>query len=141
EVGLQGRVVLDDPVMDQDDAGPVIAVGVGVVLGDAAVGCPAGVGQAQRPLEAPGLLELLLQHADAPDGAADVDLAVEDRDPGRVVAPVLQALEALDQEGPGLLVPDVGDDPAHWPAPPGPTNAGRTHPEPGRGRWIVLRRP
>jgi hypothetical protein len=37
----------------------------------------------------------------------------QDRDPGRVVSPVLQPGQALDQDGRGVLVADVADDSAH----------------------------
>src|SRR4029077_3890793 len=42
----QAGVVLDDPVEDDVDAAGAVVVGVGVLLGDAAVGSPAGVGDA-----------------------------------------------------------------------------------------------
>ena len=38
---------------------------------------------------------------------------VDQRDPGRVVAAVLEALEALDEDGPGLARSRVADDAAH----------------------------
>jgi hypothetical protein len=55
----------------------------------------------------------LLQLAERSDRADVVEpAALEERDAGRVVAPVLQALEPLEKERLALTRPDVSDDPA-----------------------------
>ena len=80
------------------------------------MGGPARVGHADvaggewRPVA-----DLGFEGADAADGAADVHLAlaVDDRDPRRVIPPVFQTLEAFDQKWLRNLAPDVRDNPAH----------------------------
>ena len=124
EPGPQGGVVLDDAVVDERDAGAVVAVRVRIGLGDASVGRPAGVGQPQRARETPDRLQPLLKVADPPDRAADVQLPVENGHPGRVVPAVLEPLEPLDQQRLSGLGADVGDDSAHGWAPPGRPGAG-----------------
>ena len=47
ELGLEGEVVLDDAVMHHDERAGAVAMGVGVLLGGAAVGGPAGVADAE----------------------------------------------------------------------------------------------
>ena len=44
--GLSGEVVFDDAVVDDDEGAGAVAVRVGVLLGGAAVGGPAGVADA-----------------------------------------------------------------------------------------------
>jgi hypothetical protein len=116
-------VVLDDPVQD-DRQLRVLAAGqrVRVRLADAAVSRPARVpeavarGGAVRPR---GGLEVL-QVADGADVVEPVRLA--ERDPGRVVAAVLETLEPVEEQLLALPRPDVSDDPAHprllFPNPP-----------------------
>ena len=67
----------------------------------AACGRPVG----ERRLEVAELAGPLLDE--------QVAVVVDERDAGRVVAAVLEAREALDQDGPGLTRSDVADDPAH----------------------------
>jgi hypothetical protein len=73
------------------------------------------VGQPDRSRKAPGGLEFVFKIDDTPNGAADVHAAIHDRDTRRVVPPILQALQPLDQNLLGGLAPDVGDDTAHKP--------------------------
>ena len=93
----------------------VVAVGVRVHLGHAAVRRPARVRDADGAVEATAGLDQFLEHAHAADALGDLDLAVSLRDgeAGGVVAAVLQALQALEQQRGGRLLPDVGDDSAH----------------------------
>ena len=51
ELGLEGEVVFDDAVVDDDEGAGAVAVGVGVLLGGAAVGGPAGVADAEGALD------------------------------------------------------------------------------------------
>ena len=120
KVLFEGGVVLDNAVVDQGDAAGAVGVGVGVEAGGGAVGGPAGVGHAdararQFVAVVVAALDLGLQDADAPDGAADVQLVVgvDHGQPGRVVAAVFQPFEPLDQHGLGDFASDVGDDPTH----------------------------
>lgn len=118
EPGAQVGGVVEDAVVDDGDLGVGVQVGVGVLVVGGAVGGPAGVRDADAALEAgrdPGL-----QVADAPlgldrlqPGRLGARLAV-DGDSGRVVTPVLQALEALQQQRRHVVATaDVSHDSAH----------------------------
>ena len=108
---LQLEVVLDDAVVHHRHA--VIGVRVRVLVGGPAVRRPAGVADAQRAggrLGADARLEVL----QLPGRAHHVQrAAVHHRQPGRVVAAVLQLLQPRDQDGRRLLLTDVADDAAH----------------------------
>ena len=122
-------VVLDDPVQDDRQLGAVTACQrVRVRLGDAAVRGPAGVPEPVRrgrPVRASGFLQVL----EISDGADVLQPAfLAQRDPGRVVAAVLETLQALEQEGLALTRPDVSDDSAHS-NPPFPNPKRKNTPE------------
>ena len=101
EVGLECGVVLDGAVVDDGDAVGVVLLGVGVCLVDFAVGCPAGVCDADGAVEPGDVCEFVFEDGDAADGADAFQPAVEDGDTGGVVAPVLHAFEPFDEEGLG----------------------------------------
>ena len=111
---LDLAVVLDDPVQDDREL-PLLAAGkrVRILFADAAVRCPARVPDPRRGLGAVPLRGLLqvLEIADRADVVEAVIL--EQRKAGRVVAPVFEALEALDQKRLARSRPDVSDDSAH----------------------------
>ncbi len=121
----QVRVVFDDPVEDDVDLAGAVSVRVGVLLGNAAVGRPASVAEADRRgrrsdrdaaaiLAVDGHAELGAQVREVADRAHRVDLTVrEQRDARRVVAPVLELLQPLDKQITAGTVPDVADDSAH----------------------------
>ena len=90
----RGRVVDDAVVHDADP--PVLAgLRVGILLGGRAVGGPAGVPDADLAGQPPG--QRSLEVTDAADPAENLGApAAQDRDPGRVVSPVLQPGQALD---------------------------------------------
>ena len=114
----QLHVVLDDPVEDDREAGGVAAdERVRVALGDAAVRRPARVAEA--------VMRVRAVRAGRGDEARRgcrrrerIELAVlAQRDPGGVVAPVLEALQAVEEKRLRLTRSDVSDDPAHAAAP------------------------
>src|SRR6185503_5899508 len=114
ESGSQLTVVLDDPVEDdRERLGALCGQWVRVLLGDPAVGRPACVakpGRRGRRRLARTLAEVL----ERADGARVPQAgALEQRDPGRVVAAVLEALEAVQEQRLALTRPDVSDDSAH----------------------------
>src|SRR5262249_39838219 len=124
QVAAELGVVLDDPVEDDVDLVLTVAMGMGVLLGRPAVGGPArvteadgrrGRGDGDRPAPVRGVL----LHGDAQvreiaDSAHAVDLAVRDhRNAGRVIASVLELLQAGDQQVPARSVTDVSDNAAH----------------------------
>ncbi len=117
---LERDVVLDDPVDDDVDAVGAVGVRVRVLLGDAAVGGPAGVPDAGRgrPLgdrDSAGVAgELLAQRREVADRPHGVDPLVGDhRDAGGVIAPVFEPREPGQQEVARRTSPDVPNDAAH----------------------------
>ena len=114
EPSTQLAVVLDDPVEDDGELLDLLRCeGVGILLRHAAVGGPARVaepGRRRRRCRAGTLPQVL----EVPDRARVGEaVRLEQRDPGGVIAPVLEALEAVQQEGLAFTRPDVSDDPAH----------------------------
>ena len=114
EALLELAVVLDDPVED-DRKAVGIAAGqrVRVLLGDPAVRRPARVSEAcgRARMVRSGAVSQVPEVADRAHVVEPVLL--EERKPGRVVAAVLQALEALEKNRFALTRADVPDDPAH----------------------------
>ena len=107
-------IVLDDPVQDDRDLLRVAArQRMCVLFRDAAVRRPARVAEAvvrQRAVLAGGLFQVL-EVADRADVVESAGLT--QRDPGRVVASVLEALEALEEQRLRRTGTDVPDDPTH----------------------------
>src|SRR2546422_361039 len=113
EAVLDLEVVLEDPVVDDDEVAAAVGVGVGVLVRGPAVGRPARVAHPERPPHPP-LAEDPLERLEAPGGAADVERpVVEHRHAGGVAAAVLAPLEPLDDDRHRVLVAHVTDDPAH----------------------------
>ena len=110
--GLQLRAelgeVLDDAVVHDGD--PARGVGVGVALGRRAVGGPAGVADAGRARERMcGQLGLQI-HQLARRAPTVQPPVVQHRDSGRVVAPVLESTQAIDEAtGDGRAPHDTDD--------------------------------
>jgi len=124
QVPAQLRVVLDDPVEDDVDLVPAVPVGVGVLLGDPAVGRPARVakpggglplGDRDRAGRVRGLsLDRLPQVGQVADGAHAVDAVIRDhRNAGRVIASVFELLQPGNQQIPARSVTYISDDAAH----------------------------
>src|SRR5215207_2501711 len=96
---------------------------MGVRLGDAPVGGPAGMPDAGRGLRHGGdhvacrldlLLDRVLEELQVADGADRVDLALsEQRQTSGVVTAVLQALQALQKKLPTRALAYVSNDSAH----------------------------
>ena len=110
---LQLEVVLDDPVVHENDAAALVAMRVSVLLGGTAVRGPARVTDAvragQRPLAKHGLeigqLARAASHVDA--------VRADDGDAGRVVAAILEPAEPIEHHRDDFLMTDVSDDAAH----------------------------
>jgi hypothetical protein len=112
EFGPQLVVVLDDAVVDDRHLARAVGVRVGVRVAGRAVGAPAGVADADRPVEA--AVHGLLQVVEFALALADREVAVRERDPRRVVAPVFEAFEAREEHVEGIaVVSGVPDDAAH----------------------------
>jgi hypothetical protein len=106
-------VVFDHAVVDQGQLAIARHVGVGVGVSDAAMGGPAGVADATGADQGkPG--RLLDQRFDAPGLLGNGEGAiVEQGEPGRIVAPVLQALQTVDDDRGRLMTADVANDSTH----------------------------
>ncbi|GAA3311999.1 hypothetical protein GCM10020219_020890 [Nonomuraea dietziae] len=111
ELGAQLVGVLDDAVVHDGDALVGRQVRVGVLVARHAVGGPAGVPDAERPLELGGYG--LGQVSHAAFDLAQLEASVGHHHPSRVVASVLQTLESLQQDRGRVLGADIGDDSAH----------------------------
>ena len=111
---LQLAEVLHDPVQDDGDAAGLAArQRVRVLLRDAAVRGPARVAEAGGG-DGAVPARRLLQEAEVADRADVVEARVlAKHDPGRVVAAVLEALEAVQEERLAGPRPHVSDDSAH----------------------------
>ena len=111
----QLAVVLDDAVEHDRELLRILdREGMRVLLGDAAVGRPARVteaGRGGRGAVAGGELQVL-EVADGP--CVREPVLLEEGDAGRVIAAVLEALEAVEEQVLALTRSYVSDDPAHW---------------------------
>ena len=106
--------VLDDPVVDDRDRAGAVPVRMGVEVVRPAVGRPASVGQADRGVRGPvGDRRLEIDQLAGPLLDEQVAGVVDERDPGRIVAAVFEALEPFDEDGARLPRTGVPDDAAH----------------------------
>jgi hypothetical protein len=113
EFCAQLGVVLDDAVVHHRHA-LAAHVGMGVALGGDAVGGPAGVGDAKAAGERFGIqTRLQFAHLAHRADALDVTVVHAHGDAGGVVAPVLQAPQALHQDRDDVAFSDGSDNSAH----------------------------
>ena len=101
EFALQLEIVLDDAVVDDDDAAGAVAMRMGVLFGGAAVRGPAGVADAEGAVERM-LAQDLFQVAQLAGSAAHFERCAAwaaDGDARRVVAAIFQAPQPLDDDG------------------------------------------
>ena len=106
--------VLDDPVVDDRDGARAVAMRMGVQVVRPAVRRPAGVGQPDRGVgRAIGEGGLEVDQLARPLLDEQVAGVVDEGDPGRIVAAVLEPLEPLDEDGARLPRTRVADDAAH----------------------------
>jgi len=91
----------------------VVTMGMGVGVAGFAVGGPTGVGNAEGAIEAAQSVQFFFQHSHPAHRLGDLEFTVEDGDSGGVVAPVFEALQSFEEEGPGGFVSDVSDDSTH----------------------------
>ena len=114
ELLLEAEIVFDDAVVDDDDVALAVAVRMRVFFGGAAMGGPTRVADAEHAIERVEL-NRLFEVAQLAFGAADVELVVSaiHGQTGRVIPPILQPLEAFQNDRNGALRPDVPYDSAH----------------------------
>ncbi len=108
---FQLQVVLDDAVVHHHEAAGLVRMGID--LRGPAVGGPAGVADARSAAER-ALAQQLLKTRQLPLGAADFDVAAAQAgDPGRIVAAILEAAQAVEDDGGRVTRSDVADNSAH----------------------------
>ena len=114
ELVLERLVVLDDAVVNDGDA-VAREVRVRVGLGHAAVRGPARVRDAEPARERLRLRACVSSCATLPTVRRKPSLrfALHDGEAGRVVAAVLEPLQALDEHGDDVALCDGADDAAH----------------------------
>ena len=109
----QVRVVLDDAVVDDRDGLRAVAMRVRVRVTRLAMGRPARVGDAQRPLQRFARQDAL-EGGDLPHTPAHLEAAVVNhRHARRVVAPIFEPLEPVHENRDGVPATDVSDDSTH----------------------------
>ena len=111
---LEGEVVFDDAVVDDDEGAGAVAVGVGVFFGGAAVGGPAGVADAEGAVDG-GVGDDGFEVAELAGGAAEGEAfgATGYGDAGGVVAAVFEAAQAFNDDGDDGLGTNVTDNSTH----------------------------
>ena len=119
--GAQFVMVFNDAVVDQRHlartvftagAGAVAEVRVGVMHGRNAVGGPAGVGNAGAAFHMLGA-DLLLQFGHARCAARPLQAVGINRHAAGVITPILQPLQALNQDGNNISAGNRCNDAAH----------------------------
>ena len=114
EFALEGEIVFDDAVVYDDEGSGAIAVGVGVLFGGTTVGGPAGVADAEGTVDGVGGDDGL-EVAKLAGGAAELKGggASGYGDASGVVAAVLEAAQAFNDDGDDGLRTDVSNDSTH----------------------------
>ena len=114
EGALEGEIVFDDAVVDDDVSAGAVAVGVGVLFSRAAVGGPAGVADAEGAFEG-GFGDDGFEVAELAGGAAQGETfgASSYCDAGGVVTAVLEAAKTFNNDGDDRLRTNVSNDSTH----------------------------
>ena len=115
EFALQIEIVLDDAVVDDDDAAGAVAMGMGILFRGAAMRGPAGVADAEGAVERM-LAQNLFQVGELARRAAHLERGAgwaAHGDARRVVAAVFQAPQPLDDDRNYFLWTDITDNAAH----------------------------
>jgi hypothetical protein len=113
ELGAEGGVVLDNPIVDESQFAGAVEVRVRVLTGDLAMGGPAGMADACGAAD--GVFrEGSGQVVDPADLLADGDHSLlEGGDPGGIIPPVFKATESFQKDGNGLGAADITYDSTH----------------------------
>ena len=113
---LQLRIVLDDAVVHHGDLAAAADLGMGVDVAGGAVGGPAGVADAHRAVQVLATADHVTEHLEAALGLLylhPLPVLRIDCHAGAVIAPVLQALEPVQQNRSSLLLSYISYDSAH----------------------------
>ena len=111
---LQGDIVLNDAVVDDNNLAGAVAMRVSILLSRATVGSPAGVADAVGAVERIET-DHLFQVAQLALGAAHLQAVTiaGDGDSSRVVAAVFQPAQAIDDDGNDLFLTYIANNAAH----------------------------
>ena len=110
----QLRIILDDAVMHHRKAAVVGHMGMGVFRGRCAVGGPAGMADAADTLHRAAVLRQAIEIFQPAAGLGGIDpVSLLHGNTGGVIAPVLHALQALQQNRRRLLFACKSDNSAH----------------------------
>ena len=115
QVLLELHVVFDDAVVDDGDPAVLADVGMGVDVVGLPVGGPAGVADAQAPVQIRAAVDQVRQGLQPAPGLADLEphgLRAH-RHAGGVIAPVLHPRQSVQQDGGRRLSAYKSDDSAH----------------------------
>jgi hypothetical protein len=107
-------VVLNDPIVDDPDTAGLIEMGVRIFIGWKTVRGPTSVTYSDSSSDGIFLVQRSKALRNITLSLADSDFAIlHDCDPGAVVAAILKATKAFNDDGRGLLIPDVAENSAH----------------------------
>ena len=110
---LELQVVLDDPVVNDDDFPGAVAVGVGILLSWSTVSRPPGVADAVNAVGRIVAQRILEIHQLAGRTAKRNPLGADEGNSGGVVAAVFHAAQPVQQDRHDRFRADVSDDSAH----------------------------
>ena len=119
ELFLEGEVVFDDAVVNDDEGAGAVAVRVRVLFGGASVGGPAGVADAEGAVD--GVVgDYGLEVAELAGGAAELERAVAvdagaagDGDACGVITAILETAQAFDDDRHDGLRTYIANDSTH----------------------------
>ena len=112
ELRTQCRCVLDDPVVDDGESVVCVGVWMGVAIARLAMRGPAGVADARSPFQA--FRQKALQFPHLAFALVDAQRSIAHHgQPGRVVPPVLEAMQPFHQNRRRVLASDVAHDSTH----------------------------
>jgi hypothetical protein len=115
EFSLQFEIILDNAVVNHDEAASAIAMGMRVFLCRASMRGPTGVANAEGPIERV-LTENLFEVDELALGAADFKRGARraaDSDARRVVSAIFQSPQSLDDDRDYFFGTNVTDNSAH----------------------------
>ncbi len=107
-------IILDHAIVNEGDSAALVGVGVGIFVGRRSMGSPAGMSDPERAFEGVGMEEPGEAVIDFAFPFAELECVIgQDTDAGAVITPILEAAEALEDEGTGRLTTDVTYNSAH----------------------------
>ena len=107
------KVVFDDAVMDQHQAPALVKMGVGVLVGHAAMGRPTGMADAQIPVRGTCRNDFR-KVGDPSDGLPHFEASsVKSGDARRIIAAIFETTQTIEQDRNGVCPADITNDAAH----------------------------